>query len=115
MFPLSRLRERVGVRARWVHPPRANSGPSLTRPLGGLSRSRERRKLATSEDDSRVPLVRPVRPGPVDEHHDPVAKTDQKEHMRDEPEPPREESREMNPAKVDDRGHASNRREIAIV
>jgi rhombotail lipoprotein len=46
-------------------------------------------RICTSHDAGAA-LIGPVRAGPVDQHHGPVAESDQEIHMRQQPEPPGE-------------------------
>ena len=76
-----------------------------------------RRRLG---DDARAALVREVRPGPVDHHHQPVAKADQEVDVREQPEQPGREAAEAQRAEarhgeLDDRGLAADGRQVAVV
>ena len=60
-------------------------------------------------------LVAPVRPGPAEHHREPVAEADQEEDVRGEPEPPRQRTRQAQPAQVHDGCHAADGRQVAVV
>src|SRR5688572_7574130 len=47
-----------------------------------------------AENDARRARVGEIGPGPIDEHDDAAAKSDQEHDVQHQPEPPREESRE---------------------
>src|SRR5580765_8012937 len=68
-----------------------------------------------SEDDSRIATVSPVRRGPVDQDHEAVAEPDQEIDVGREPEPPRQQSGEFQPAEVDDGRATADRGERSLV
>lgn len=51
-----------------------------------------------AQHDARAALVGPVGQRPVEQHADPVAKADQEDYVRGQPEPPGEQARELEPA-----------------
>src|SRR6185295_17576990 len=48
--------------------------------------------LFVAEDDARAALVGEIGPGPVDEHDEPAAESDQEVDVQGQPEPPRQDS-----------------------
>ena len=60
-------------------------------------------------------LVGPVGPGPVGQHQQAAAETDEKKDVGGQPEPPGHQARETQAAQVDDRRAAADRRQVAVV
>src|SRR5690606_31432460 len=71
--------------------------------------------IIPAKDDPCRALVGPVGHRPVEQHHRAVAETDQEEQVGDQPEPPGQHAREAHRAQIDDRGHATDGREVAGV
>ena len=81
------------------------SGPFRFRSLAGVF----------PQHDPCVALVGPVRHRPVEHDDDAVAEADQEEKVRDQPEPPRQQSAQPEAMQVHDRREAPDRGEVAEV
>src|SRR5688572_19634430 len=57
-----------------------------------------------AEDDARAALVGEIGPGPVDEHDEAAAESDQEIYMQQQPEPPGEKARELQVRQLCDGG-----------
>src|SRR5262245_16165515 len=84
---------------------------------------RKRRRLDSSifvspdafDNDARVALESPVRPGPIDHHREAVSKSDEEIDVRPEPDEPGREAREVHAPELGDRGFSADRGELAVV
>src|SRR5208282_5124796 len=72
-------------------------------------------RFDVARDQPRAAIVADVGPRPFDDHDEPVAKSDQKENVHEQPHQPCDESAEMQPRDVGDRGRLANRRERSLV
>src|SRR6185312_9373113 len=66
-------------------------------------------------DDARTAAIAPIGFRPVDEHDQAVAKADEEIDVRDEPDPPSEDSGEAKAPELNDRRHAADGGEGAEV
>src|SRR5437763_16961974 len=82
-------------------------------PRNWLLAARPRR--ASPRDQPRPALVREVAVRPLDQHAGAIAEAGEIHDVEEEPEPPREATRDLQPADVRDRSIAADRREVALV
>src|SRR5262245_19696429 len=71
--------------------------------------------LDALDNDARVKLESPVRPGPVDQHDEAVSKVDEEVDVRPQPDEPRRKAREVDAAELGDRRLAADGGELAVV
>src|SRR5678809_756191 len=60
-----------------------------------------------AENDARATLVGEIGPGPVDEHDEPAAESDQEVDVQQQPEPPRDDAGELEIRQLRDGGVAA--------
>src|SRR5688572_19402420 len=68
-----------------------------------------------SGDEASATLEREIRPGPIDQDQDPIAKPNQVEDVNEDPEEPREEPRGLYWPNLGDRPSPPDDRELALV
>src|SRR5882672_2680554 len=71
--------------------------------------------VCVAEDDARSARVGEIGPGPVDEHDEPAAKSNQEINMEQQPEPPRHDAREAHLRQLRHRGMPADGGECAEV
>src|SRR6266536_44489 len=73
------------------------------------------RPVDRSRDEPRAPLIREIRPRPLEEHERAVAKPDQEKDVDEAPREPRDEPRHPEPAEIGDRLRPPDDSEVALV
>ena len=78
--------------------------------IGGPSR-----QIRAARDQACAPFVRHVGPRPLNENQQPVAETDEKKDVHEEPGQPRDEAGDVDFAEIGDRGGAADGSQAAFI
>src|SRR5215468_1768334 len=81
----------------------------------GTARVARRLCETLPRNESGAALVREPAPEPVDEHEQSIAESDEKVEVNDPPQQPRQDTLELEPAQVRNRGRSTNRRHRPVV